>query len=133
MIDKESYKRVSDQVYQEGKEVSKTMFKYPTANERKLADILSRYNVKFTFQKLLFSHPNGIREYLDSYYVAQFWLHRKKLFLEVEPGYRLVKPKYTGFRTFKALDVFPKAQCIKLTEEDLNTPEFVSEFLKLIK
>ena len=133
MIDKESYKRISDLIYQEGKAVSKIMFKYPTANERELASILSKHNVKFTFQKLLFGHPNGIREYIDSYYIAQFWLYRKKLFIEVEPGYRSVKPKYTGVRTFKALDVFPKAQCIQLTEEDLNTPEFISEFLKLIK
>lgn len=133
MIETESYKQNTRVVRQEGKRLAWILSSRPSNNELLLKSILDGKHIKYKFQKPFYKSINGIKGSAVSYYIAQFWLPRKRLFIEINPCNKHRNPINTDFRVYNALDVFPKAQCIKLTKEDLNTPEFINDFIKLIK
>lgn len=133
MNKEDSYKQNSKAVYQEGKHIAWILSTKPSDNELLLKSILDDNQIKYKFQKPFFKSIAGTRKCAESYYIAQFWLHRKKLFIEISPCNKHRNPEHTNFRIYNALEVFPKAQCIKLTKEDLVTPEFINDFVKLIK
>lgn len=129
-----SFKSVSYKIMAEGKRVASTMFHHPSEEELQLKNMLDKNGVKYTFQKLLFnSVTDGKKKYPKSYYVAQFWCYRKKLFIELESKERAKPIRYTDYRTFDSHEVFPKAQCIKLTKGDLNDSEFMNHLLEVLK
>lgn len=133
MVNETPTKKASDVVFQEGKKVSWILSTNPSENEQKFKNLLDENHIRYRFQKVFFKAIEGTRKTAECYYIAQFWLPRKKLFIEIPTGNRYRMPKIQDFRNYNALEVFPKAQCIKLTEEDLITSEFINDFIKLIK
>lgn len=133
MIDEKSYKQTSNIIRQEGKKVAKFLGHFPSENELRLQALLDSNHFRYKFQKVFFKSIKGMKGCAESYYIAQFWLPKKRLFIEVEPGKRLKKVKDDNLRTFDALEVFPKAQCIKLSKNELDDAEFIDNFIKLIK
>lgn len=133
MIDEKSYKQTSKVVFQEGKSVASLMAHFPTDNELKFKDILDSKHIKYRFQKVFFKTIAGVRHTAECYYVAQFWLPRKRLFIEIPYGHRYKKPKTGDFRNYDALDVVKRVQCVKLSMEELNNEEFINNFIQLIK
>lgn len=133
MIDEKILKQNSKVVFQEGKRVAWILATNPSENELKFKDLLDSHHIKYKFQKLFFKSYAGTKHTAESYYVAQFWLPRRKLFIEVPQGSRAKRVKQCDFRTLNALDVFPKAQCIKLTLDELEDSEFIDNFIQLIK
>lgn len=134
MIIDKVFKQSSYKVKLEGKRVASTMFHHPTNEELQFKKLLDDNKIKYSFHKLFFnSVTDGKKKYPLSYYVAQFWCYKKRLFVEIESKERDKTIRFTNCRTFDALEVFPKAQCIKLTKEDLNDNEFINHLLEVLK
>lgn len=133
MIDEKSYKQNSKVVYAEGKKIAWILLSNPTDNELLLKSLLDENHIKYKFQKPFFKSMEGNKGCAVSYYIAQFWLPRKRLFIEISPSNRHRNPRHTDFRVYDALEVFPKAQCIKLNRKDLDSSEFIDNFIKLVK
>lgn len=128
-----SCKESSKVIYQEGKKTAWILTSNPSENELLLKGILDEHNVKYKFQKIFFKSIEGKKKCAESYYIAPFWLPRKKLIIEVSPSKRDKVSKNMNFRIYNALEAFPKAQCIKLTKKDLTAPGFIKDFIDLIK
>jgi len=133
MINETPTKKASKVVFQEGKKVSWILSTNPSENEQKFKAILDNNHIKYRFQKVFFKAIEGTRKTAECYYIAQFWLPRKKLFIEIPTGNRYRMPRVQDFRNYNALEVFSKAQCIKLNDDELEDSEFINNFIKLIK
>lgn len=133
MIIKEATRRAFKAVFDEGKCTEYILQHFPTENELKIQNLLKQNHIKYKFQKVFFKTFEGKRNTAECYYIAQFWLYKKRLFIEVPAGIRQKKPKFQDFRTYNALEVFPKAQCIQLKEEDIEDAVFLDQFISLLK
>lgn len=133
MIDERNLKKNSRAVFQEGKRVSWILSTNPSENEQKFKKVLDDNHIKYKFQKVFFKTIDGIRKTAECYYIAQFWLPRRKLFIEIPQGNRLRKIRSCDFRNYNALEVFPKAQCIKLSDDEFEDTEFMDNIIELIK
>lgn len=131
MIDKKLYTLNSKAVYQEGKKVAWILSTKPSNSELFFKSILDNKLIKYKFQKIFFKSIPGTKKCAESYYIAQFWLPRKKLIIEITTTNRRFIS--ADFRIHDALEAFPKAQCIKLSEDDLHNTEFIDQFIKLLK
>lgn len=133
MTEEKSLKQASKIVFQEGKKVAWILSTNPTENEIKFQSLLNQNHIKYRFQKVFFKSYEGTKKTAECYYIAQFWLYKKKLFVEIPSGSRAKVPRVQDFRIYKALEVFPKAQSIQLTADELEDPEFIDNFINLIK
>lgn len=132
MEKEKSIKQISHLVNKEGRMVEWFMRNYPTTNELFFINLLDENKIKYKFQKVFFQKVEGHENRSKAYYIAQFWLYKKRLFVEVNPGHRKsMKP--TNFRVYDALSVFPRAQCIKLTDKDLKDENFMKSFISVLK
>ena len=131
MIDKKSYTLNSKAVYQEGKKIAWKLSTNPSSSELLFKSILDDKHIKYKFQKLFFKSIPGTKKCADSYYIAQFWLPRKKLIISIGTDNSKFIP--ADFRIYDALEAFPKAQCVKLSEYDLHNTEFIDKFIQLLK
>ena len=89
--------------------------------------------VDYRFQKLFYRYVKGYKQYVEAYYIANFWIPKKKLALDIQPAPRKYKIKSEGLRTFTNRDISPVAQVLKITEEDFKYPNFEQELLALLK
>lgn len=133
MIDERSFKKISHLIRSEGEHNSRLMYKFPTALEEKVKKILDDNGIKYKFQQLFYRFVKGYRQYVEAYYIANFWIPKKKLVLEIQPARRKIEVDSEKLRTFSYEGVTPKAQVLKITEEDLRCPTFAQELLALIK
>lgn len=133
MIDKTSYKRLSHLIRSEGEHNSKLMYKAPTALETRMKNLLDANGVSYKFQKLLYRFVKGYREYVEAYYIANFWFPKKHLIINLQDGPRKFKVKSEGLRTFDYDGIAPAAQVIKINEEDFNCPSFTDELMAILK
>ncbi len=133
MIDDKSFKMVSHLIRSEGERNSRKMHKFPTALETKMKRILIANGVDYRFQKLFYRYVKGYKQYVEAYYIANFWIPKKKLALDIQPAPRKYKIKSEGLRTFTNRDISPVAQVLKITEEDFKYPNFEQELLALLK
>lgn len=133
MVDEKSFKKISHLIRSEGEHNSRLMYKFPTALEAKVKKILDDNGIKYKFQQLFYRFVKGYRQYVEAYYIANFWIPKKRLVLEIQPARRKIEVESEKLRTFSYDDVTPKAQVLKITEEDLRCPTFAQELLALIK
>lgn len=133
MIDEKSFKRLNHAVRSEGEHNSRLMFKFPTASEAKLRKELDERGVKYSFQKLLYRMVEGSRKLADAYYIANFWFPKKRLIINIRKGKRKIEVASEGLRTFEYGGIFPKAQVISLTEEDIDNPEFIEGIIGMLR
>lgn len=133
MIDEESLKRTSHIIRSEGEHNARLMFKFPTALETKVKKVLDDNNIKYSFQKLLYRFVKGSRNYVEAYYIANFWLPRNKLILDIQKDKRKVGVKEEGLRTFSYDNIRPAAQVLKLDREAIECPVFEKELMAILK
>ena len=74
MIDEKSFKKISHLIRSEGEHNSRLMYKFPTALEAQVKKILDDNNVKYKFQQLFYRFVKGYRQYVEAYYIANFYL-----------------------------------------------------------
>lgn len=127
-----NYKIVSNQVYLEGRRSSFVLSKYPTPSEKKLIEALTKHHIRFKFHRCFYKSFEGRKDFC-AYYIAQFWLPKKKLILNVTQEDRECNPRYTSLRSFDSSEVYPKAQYLEVSKEDINTPLFIDELVRLLK
>lgn len=132
-MEEESLKRITSLVREEGSRNARIMFTHPTALEREIREILDANGIKYTFQKPLYRFIKGYRHYVESYYIANFWLPSKKIILDVESSFRNASVRSTGVRTYDNEGITPVATVLKIKEEDLKYPAFKEELLALLK
>lgn len=132
MIDEKSFRKITHLVRSEGEHNSRLMYKFPTALEQKVMEILDENHVKYSFQKLFYKFVKGYRQYVEAYYIANFWIPRKKLMIDIEAAPRKIKVQSQDLRTFSNDGVTPKAQVLRITEKDLEYPTFKAELLALV-
>ena len=133
MIDEKSFKKISHLIRSEGEHNSRLMYKFPTALEAKVKNILDDNGIKYKFQQLFYRFVKGYRQYVEAYYIANFWIPKKRLIIDIQPAKRKIEVDSEKLRTFSYDNVTPKAQVLKITEEDLRCPTFVQELLAIIK
>ena len=133
MIDEKSFKKISHLIRSEGEHNSRLMYKFPTALEGKVKKILDDNGIRYKFQQLFYRFVRGYRQYVEAYYIANFWIPKKRLILEIQPARRKIEVDSEKLRTFSYEGISPKAQVLKITEEDLECPTFTQELLALIK
>lgn len=133
MIDEESYRKISHLIRSEGKHNSRLMFKFPTDLEIQVKRILDENGIKYSFQKLFYRYVRGYRKYVEAYYIANFWIPRKKLMLDIQPMRRKVNVRCEDLRTFSNEGITPAAQVLRINEEDFECPTFKNELLALLK
>ena len=133
MVDKESFKKISHLIRSEGEHNSRLMYKFPTALEAQVKKVLDDNGVRYKFQQLFYKFVKGYRQYVEAYYIANFWIPKKKLVLEIQPARRKIEVESEKLRTFSYDGVFPRAQVLRITEEDLRCPTFAQELLTILK
>lgn len=133
MIDEKSFKKVSHLIRSEGEHNSRLMYKFPTALEARVKNILDDNGIKYKFQQLFYRFVKGYRQYVEAYYIANFWIPQKRLILDIQPAKRKIEVDSEKLRTFSYDNITPRAQVLKITEEDLRCPTFAQELLALIK
>ena len=133
MIDEKSFKKISHLIRSEGEHNSRLMYKFPTALEAKVKNILDDNGIKYKFQQLFYRFVKGYRQYVEAYYIANFWIPQKRLILDIQPAKRKIEVDSEKLRTFSYDNITPRAQVLKITEEDLRCPTFAQELLALIK
>jgi hypothetical protein len=133
MVDEKSFKKISHLIRSEGEHNSRLMYKFPTALEREVKKILDDNSIKYKFQQLFYRFVKGYRQYVEAYYIANFWIPKKRLVLDIQPARRKIKVDSEKLRTFSYDGVTPKAQVLRITEEDLRCPTFTQELLAILK
>ena len=133
MIDEKSFKKISHLIRSEGEHNSRLMYKFPTVLENRVRKVLDDNGIKYKFQQLFYRFVKGYRQYVEAYYIANFWIPKKRLILDIQPAKRKVEVDSEKLRTFSYDGINPKAQVLRITEEDLNCPTFTQELLALIK
>jgi hypothetical protein len=133
MIDEKSFKKISHLIRSEGEHNSRLMYKFPTALEGEVMKILDDNGIRYKFQQLFYRFVRGYRQYVEAYYIANFWIPKKKLILEIQPARRKIEVDSEKLRTFSYEGISPRAQVLKITKEDLECPTFAQELLALIK
>ena len=133
MIDERSFKKISHLIRSEGEHNSRLMYKFPTALEAKVKKILDDNGIKYKFQQLFYRFVKGYRQYVEAYYIANFWIPKKRLIIDIQPAKRKIEVDSEKLRTFSYDNITPRAQILKITEEDLRCPTFVQELLAIIK
>jgi hypothetical protein len=133
MIDEKSFKKVSHLIRSEGEHNSRLMYKFPTALEREVKKVLDDNGIKYKFQQLFYRFVKGYRQYVEAYYIANFWIPKKRLVLDIQPARRKIEVKSEKLRTFSYDGVTPRAQVLRITEEDLRCPTFAQELLAILK
>ena len=133
MIDEKSFKKVSHLIRSEGEHNSRLMYKFPTALEGEVKKILDDNGIRYKFQQLFYRFVRGYRQYVEAYYIANFWIPKRKLILEIQPARRKIEVDSEKLRTFSYEGISPRAQVLKITKEDLECPTFAQELLALIK
>lgn len=133
MIDEKSFKKITHLIRSEGEHNSRLMYKFPTALEAQVKKLLDENHVKYSFQKLFYRYVKGYRQYVEAYYIANFWIPRKRLMLDIQKGPRKINVASEDLRTFSNEGITPAAQVLRITEKDLNCPTFAEEFLSLVK
>ena len=133
MVDEKSFKKISHLIRSEGEHNSRLMYKFPTALEAQVKKVLDDNGVRYKFQQLFYRFVKGYRQYVEAYYIANFWIPKKKLVLEIQPARRKIEVESEKLRTFSYDGVFPRAQVLRITEEDLRCPTFAQELLTILK
>ena len=133
MIDEKSFKKVSHLIRSEGEHNSRLMYKFPTVLEGEVKKILDDNGIRYKFQQLFYRFVRGYRQYVEAYYIANFWIPKRKLILEIQPARRKIEVDSEKLRTFSYEGISPRAQVLKITKEDLECPTFAQELLALIK
>lgn len=133
MIDEKSFKKISHLIRSEGEHNSRLMFKFPTALEGKVKKMLDDNGIKYKFQQLFYRYVIGYRQYVEAYYIANFWIPRKRLILDIQPARRKIDVETQDLRTFSYEGITPRAQVLKISEKDLECPTFAQELLAILK
>lgn len=133
MVDEKSFKKTTHLIRSEGEHNSRLMFKFPTALESQVKKLLDDNGIKYSFQKLFFRYVKGYRQYVEAYYIANFWLYKKRLILDIQKAPRKIDVKCEDLRTFSNEGIKPAAQVLRITEQDLKCPTFADELLALLK
>jgi hypothetical protein len=133
MVDEKSFKKISHLIRSEGEHNSRLMYKFPTALEAQVKKVLDDNGVRYKFQQLFYRFVKGYRQYVEAYYIANFWIPKKKLVLEIQPARRKIEVESEKLRTFSYDGVFPRAQVLRITEVDLRCPTFAQELLAILK
>lgn len=133
MVDEKSFKKISHLIRSEGEHNSRLMYKFPTVLEGKVKKLLDDNRIKYSFQKLFYRYVKGYRQYVEAYYIANFWIPGKKLMLDIQKAPRKIDVKSEDLRTFSNEGIAPVAQVLRITERDLECPTFADELLALLK
>ena len=133
LADEKSFQTFTHLVRSEGEHNSKLMFKFPTDLELKVKQVLEKNNIKFKFQKVLYRPIKGYRHYVEAYYIANFWIPKKKLIINVQKAYRKIAVDSEDLRTHSYDGISPKVQIVELDREAVECPTFEQELVAILK
>lgn len=114
-----------EKIILEGKKVAKFLKKYPSISELKIKDILDSNGVEYSYQVLMYSSERG-------YYIANFYIPKKKLLLHVENSTRRQEPKYSKYRIFDYSKLFHKVSVLRIRTKDIKKKIFEEDLLKIV-
>lgn len=133
MIKEVSFKKITKNIKEAGIHNSRLMYKFPTELESKIMEILDEEGIKYKFQKLFYKFVKGSRDYIENYYIANFWIPKKKIVLDIASVPRKVKINTDSLRSYDTEGIHPKPFVIKINENDLEYPSFKQELVALLK
>lgn len=116
---------MKEKVIMEGRKVAKFLKKYPSISELRIKDILDSNNIEYSYQVVMYLSDRG-------YYIANFYIPKKKLILHVESSTRMQEPKYSNRRIFDYSKLFQKVQVLRIRSKDIKKKIFEEDLLKVV-
>lgn len=140
IIDKKSFKEVSDVIREASYKTQKLLVKHPSALERRMRRMLNRNRVNFMFQALMHKEIHGNHSLTEAFYIASFYFPKKKIAIVMdESPVNMTEDEKSyiksvdGLRTYDIREISQNIQELKITEEDFKCPTFTQELLALVK
>lgn len=106
----------------------KDLIKNSTSSESKFKDALTKANIAFEFQKIVYIHSSSI---ISRFYIADFLLSSTNIIIEIDGGYHnsIQQQEKDSQRTKDLQNIGYKV--IRLTNDMVNNPALAS-FIKII-
>ena len=105
--------------------------KHPSWLEKKMIEFLDSHKIKYTFQAILYIKSKG--GFIKQYYIADFYIPRKKIIIETDGKFHEEQKEYDDFRTKDIQKNFPGTTVIRWSTKDFNSYANMKKLLELIK
>lgn len=107
------------------------MRKNPSYLEKQMIEFLDSHKIKYEFQKIFYIRSSG--GFIKQYYIADFYIPKKHIILEVDGKFHKDQTKLDNFRTWNIQKHYPKVRIIRWEYKDFHSYVNMKKLLEEIK
>lgn len=94
------------------------MRKNPSWLEKKMIELLDSWGIVYEFQKIFYMRSSG--GFIKNYYIADFYIPKKKIILEVDGKFHKEQAAFDEFRTRDIQKHYPKVRVVRWDSRDFH-------------
>ena len=91
----------------------------PSYLEKKMMELLNDWKIKYDFQKIFYMRSKG--GFIKNYYIADFYIPKRKIILEVDGQFHKDQIEYDEFRTKDIQKHYPNITVVRWENKDFNS------------
>jgi very-short-patch-repair endonuclease len=107
------------------------MRKNPSYLEKQMIEFLDSHKIKYEFQKIFYIRSSG--GFIKQYYIADFYIPKKHIIIEVDGKFHKDQTKLDNFRTWNIQKHYPKVRVIRWEYNDFHSYVNMKKLLEEIK
>lgn len=104
---------------------------HPSWLERQMIEFLNNQKIKFEFQKIFYIRSSG--GFIKQYYIADFYIPKKHIILEVDGKFHNDQVKLDSFRTWNIQKHYPKTKVVRWVSEDFRSYTNMKKLIEILK
>lgn len=107
------------------------MRKNPSWLEKKMIELLDSWGIVYEFQKIFYMRSSG--GFIKNYYIADFYIPKKKIILEVDGKFHKEQAAFDEFRTRDIQKHYPKVRVVRWDSRDFHIYYNCKKLKELLK
>lgn len=106
------------------------MRKNPSWLEKKMIELLDSWGIVYEFQKIFYMRSSG--GFIKNYYIADFYIPKKKIILEVDGKFHKEQAAFDEFRTRDIQKEYPMVDVVRFSWKDVNDRDKMECFIRTL-
>jgi len=107
------------------------MRKNPSYLEQKMIKFLDNQKIKYEFQKIIYIKSKG--GFIKHYYIADFYIPKKKIILEVDGKFHKDQVAFDEYRTRNIQRHYPKIRVVRWEYNDFHSYVNMKKLVEILK
>ena len=107
------------------------MRKNPSYLEQKMIEFLDNQKINYEFQKIIYIKSKG--GFIKNYYIADFYIPKKKIVLEVDGKFHKDQVAFDEYRTRNIQRHYPKIRVVRWEYNDFHSYVNMKKLVEILK